>query len=331
MANPEHLKILKQGVEVWNQWREEHPDEEIDLREADLEGARLQEANLSRANLQKANMRRARLREANLQGVDLRQAALMEADLYRAKLEKANLWGTRLYKAILFEADLTGTTLQEATLQRASLVHTNLSQTNITGAKLYGTARNDWIIEGIQCDYLYWDEKPYFREEEEEEEKQWLVDHRTPKDRDFRPGEFENLYKQLPTFEYYFEHGFTPIDAVVMDRVVQAINERHPEFELNLSTLDSRGQPHAVFTVVHKDHLKEAQHQVTTDFEQRLAALEGKQEQMMELFARIADNPKTIELILGDKRMIQAGRDYLEQVEGDVTTGESASEPKKDP
>ena len=26
MANPEHLEILKQGVEQWNKWREEHPE-----------------------------------------------------------------------------------------------------------------------------------------------------------------------------------------------------------------------------------------------------------------------------------------------------------------
>ncbi len=27
MANPEHLGILKQGVEVWNQWREENQED----------------------------------------------------------------------------------------------------------------------------------------------------------------------------------------------------------------------------------------------------------------------------------------------------------------
>ena len=26
MANPEHLEKLKQGVEVWNKWREEHEE-----------------------------------------------------------------------------------------------------------------------------------------------------------------------------------------------------------------------------------------------------------------------------------------------------------------
>jgi len=36
MTNEEQLKILKQGVEVWNQWWEEHPDVKPDLRGANL-------------------------------------------------------------------------------------------------------------------------------------------------------------------------------------------------------------------------------------------------------------------------------------------------------
>lgn len=45
MANPEHLAILKQGMEVWNNWRDENLDVIPDLREADLSGT-----NLSRAD-----------------------------------------------------------------------------------------------------------------------------------------------------------------------------------------------------------------------------------------------------------------------------------------
>ena len=26
MANPEHFEILKQGVDVWNRWREKNPE-----------------------------------------------------------------------------------------------------------------------------------------------------------------------------------------------------------------------------------------------------------------------------------------------------------------
>ena len=46
MANQEHLDILKQGVEAWNQWRKEHHDIQLDLSEVDLSGDDLREADL---------------------------------------------------------------------------------------------------------------------------------------------------------------------------------------------------------------------------------------------------------------------------------------------
>ena len=42
MANPEHLKILKEGAEAWNQWRKENPAVRPDLGEADLRWADLE-------------------------------------------------------------------------------------------------------------------------------------------------------------------------------------------------------------------------------------------------------------------------------------------------
>lgn len=56
MANPEHVEILKQGVEVWNKWRKENSTVIPYLSEADLSGASLSEANLSRADLTSANL-----------------------------------------------------------------------------------------------------------------------------------------------------------------------------------------------------------------------------------------------------------------------------------
>lgn len=47
MANREQLDILKQGVQAWNQWREEHPNIDPDLIDADLRGATLFNANLT--------------------------------------------------------------------------------------------------------------------------------------------------------------------------------------------------------------------------------------------------------------------------------------------
>ena len=74
MANYEHLEILKQGVEKWNQWREEN--QEI-------------MPELYGANLRYANLRDADLSNANLFGADLRAAFLSGADL-----SLAHLWGT---------------------------------------------------------------------------------------------------------------------------------------------------------------------------------------------------------------------------------------------
>jgi hypothetical protein len=45
MANPEHLQILKQGVEAWNQWREQHKDLRLDLTEVSLRSAGLRDAS----------------------------------------------------------------------------------------------------------------------------------------------------------------------------------------------------------------------------------------------------------------------------------------------
>ena len=41
IANEEHLKILKQGVEAWNKWREKNPQITPDLSKADLYKANL--------------------------------------------------------------------------------------------------------------------------------------------------------------------------------------------------------------------------------------------------------------------------------------------------
>jgi len=51
VANEEHLKILKQGVEAWKEWREKNPPITPDLSKADLYEADLYEADLTGANL----------------------------------------------------------------------------------------------------------------------------------------------------------------------------------------------------------------------------------------------------------------------------------------
>jgi hypothetical protein len=111
MADRSQLKILRQGSEVWNDWRNQAGLMRADLSEANLRGAELSRADLSEANLREAELSRADLFRTNLRG----------AELSRADLRKANLRVAELSRANLREADLRGANLSEANLSRADL------------------------------------------------------------------------------------------------------------------------------------------------------------------------------------------------------------------
>ncbi len=158
MANPEHLRILRQGTEAWNRWRKKHRAEQPDLSHADLRGANLRAANLNGANLRHANLEganlgRAYLEAAELQGAtprgahlfdadlghaDLRENDLREAALWHARLEGANLRDARLTAADLRYANLTDADLRGADLARANLTNTHLLYADLRRADLGG-------------------------------------------------------------------------------------------------------------------------------------------------------------------------------------------------
>jgi len=131
MANPEHLRRLKEGVAGWNKWREESSRVVPDLSGATLSAAQMSGANLSSANLKHANLRRASLIVSNLSG-----AELAGADLFDAKLNHADLSRAGLAKADLSAANLSGAKLYVADLSGANLSGADLSGTDLSGAIL---------------------------------------------------------------------------------------------------------------------------------------------------------------------------------------------------
>lgn len=153
MANPEHLALLKQGVEAWNRWRQANPGIQPDLRganlrEADLRGVDLRGADLLRANLLVARLGRALLQQAYLGGADLRLADLRGADLREADLLEAYLGGALLQQAHLGGADLQqarlgGADLRGADLGRTMLGETIFSDTVLMEVKGLDTCRHD--------------------------------------------------------------------------------------------------------------------------------------------------------------------------------------------
>jgi len=315
MVSYEYLEILKQGVEVWNKWREDNPNIKpdlshvnfcrvglmyvglneadimesaicegalmgVDFSEVDLTSAILSGSDLRSADFVGARLVEANLRGANLRGVDLRGVDLNGADLTGANFSEADLSYADLSEACLCSADLITANLQNANLEWSQLINCNLTDATLTGCKLYGSARDNWVLKGVQCLYIYFDERGQ---------------ERLPKGRDFADGEFERLYASLPTIEYVFENGFSPIDPVIMAKVVEFIQGKEPDFEIQIDSINTRGLvPSMKFIVQHEEQKTPALQQVIDEYKNINAKLMGQNDNLLKAVYNMMEKPSEI-------------------------------------
>ena len=133
MANPEHLAILKQGVEVWNRWVHEQgfyftPELEganlcgMDLRSVNLMSGRLHGANLAGVRLDRSDLSGAYFDNADLSGADISASRI-----YNAVFDFANLSGARLHVM-----EFVGTELDGAQFQNAIFGHTTFANCDLS-------------------------------------------------------------------------------------------------------------------------------------------------------------------------------------------------------
>ena len=141
MANQSYVRILKNGVDEWNQWRQENPTIKPDLSGADLTGIDLFEADLKSAILS-----RACLIDADLSKADLKDSFLDGADFFKTDLIEANLTGANLVEATVIESNLTGTILTNTNLRGA-----DLRGSSIIGATLNGAILSDCRVYGVSA------------------------------------------------------------------------------------------------------------------------------------------------------------------------------------
>jgi len=145
MANQQHLDILKQGRDIWNEWRKEHPEIQPDLSDCNL--TELSNVNLSDTNLSNTNLSRTMLAFTDLSGANLQRATVLETILLRANFDGANLDGTCFSFSNLSGANLTdaihidrviinGANLSKADLSNCSLGGVNFSECNLSKADL---------------------------------------------------------------------------------------------------------------------------------------------------------------------------------------------------
>ena len=141
MAKREHVKILEQGAEVWNAWRDKNPYVQVNLNavelgEVELKGVNLDSAQLIGAHLNEVDFSGASLHNANFLGAELRGTRFMEADLRKANLIEADMTGAYLFAALLNEATLLKTVFAGAFLENVDLKKANLSGVDFEFAEL---------------------------------------------------------------------------------------------------------------------------------------------------------------------------------------------------
>ncbi|MFA1546080.1 pentapeptide repeat-containing protein [Actinomadura chokoriensis] len=132
------IGILRQGPFVFNQWRADNAEEQLDLSGADLRGLDLDKMVFAGADLAGANLSRVSARGAVFSGADLTGADLTGADLTRAgfgysEVVNATIAFTLLGKAMIQPATLTGVAFTEAILD-----HTSFRECDLTGVDLRG-------------------------------------------------------------------------------------------------------------------------------------------------------------------------------------------------
>ena len=270
-----------------------------DLNGAELSGADLGEANLTQAHLSHAkcheanfgdaNLCRADLRAADLRGVNLRGADLSGADLSEADLRKADLRGADLSECALGGTDFSGADLTDVDIRGSRMTGAVFRDAVLTGAKLYGTSRDDWKIEDVECRYVHWDSNGIVR---------------SPGNRELAAGEFEQLYESLPTIEYVFEDGMTPLDPLIMNAVVKAIRERMPEIDIKIDSINARGlAPSIKFTVPREDQKARTLDEVVREYNGRVALLEGRVSDLQRSFTAMLDKPNQFMLLVGGDTM----------------------------
>lgn len=124
MANSEHKRIVSQGVNAINTWREQNPGTNFDLAAARIGAIQIPFAPLADTDLS----------DADLGGITLTGADLSRANLIGANLRGANLTGAKLHQADLSGANLLGAILDKTDFSNATCAWTSFGNIDLSTA-----------------------------------------------------------------------------------------------------------------------------------------------------------------------------------------------------
>jgi uncharacterized protein YjbI with pentapeptide repeats len=173
MANAEHIDVLKQGKDVWNQWRQDHPEitpdlsgaelnkdffvnpaltqqERIDLAGINFNSAHLVATSVGDADLAGADFSYAVMKEMVFSNVSLSKANLDGADLTHSKFWNSEAIGASFWDGVLENTVLSGTDLRDATFTNANMAHANLEGADLSNAELWRANLESGNLDGTK-------------------------------------------------------------------------------------------------------------------------------------------------------------------------------------
>jgi uncharacterized protein YjbI with pentapeptide repeats len=151
--DPEHLRILNKGRDVWNQWRQENPEIIPNLSEAPLANKNLWGYNFANANLSYSDLTNANLAWSVLTDANLASARVINANLASSDLTGANLIDARMTDANLANARMTGADMKGTKTTRMKTAHVDLTSTDgLTTEQIFQAKIGDGVIlpEGVE-------------------------------------------------------------------------------------------------------------------------------------------------------------------------------------
>jgi hypothetical protein len=141
MANPQHLEILSQGVEVWNRWQKtnfnilpdlsNHNFENAEMPYIDLRNVLLNGSNFTNANFYYANFVNTVCHKTNFTSAYFSNAQIIKSWFDGASFVQANCLRTSFHDSILNGANFEKCHLEQAIFKRVLLDKTNFSEATL--------------------------------------------------------------------------------------------------------------------------------------------------------------------------------------------------------
>jgi len=138
----------KKDMTEWNNWRKEHPDEDILLENRNFDQWCLKGVYLNQGTFRVGKKTLNFTGQVYLKYATFRGSNLQQAKLHIARLQSANLQGAKLQGAILWEAKLQKANLRETYLQDANLMRAHLQGAEFGGSKLQNADFSRAIVDG---------------------------------------------------------------------------------------------------------------------------------------------------------------------------------------